>query len=139
MLGVYTTYKVLKGQYELTNQYQKYILNDFCETEKDSQIDLEFVDEFDNQLSNMLSIFKENEIFKKVDSNGNYHGNRNTNISEVFLATAIVHKTKIDTKIVDRYKQEIHSEIDKFNVNKMNNDLLNQRYEVCKKILGIDK
>lgn len=139
MLGVYTTYKVLKGQYGLTNQYQKYILNDFCETEKDSQIDLEFVDEFDNQLSNMLSIFKDNEIFKKVDSNGNYHGNRNTNISEVFLAAAIVHKTKIDTKIVDRYKQEIHTEIDKFNVNKMNNDLLNQRYEVCKRILGVDK
>ncbi|WP_054115606.1 DUF262 domain-containing protein [Enterococcus sp. RIT-PI-f] len=138
LLGVYVTYKVLKDQYELTNQYQKYILNDFCENEKDSEIELEFVEEFDTQLGNMLSVFEDNEIFKKVDSNGNYHGNRNTNISEVFLATAIVHKTNINENIVDRYKHEIHTKIDKFNVNKMNNGLLDQRYEVCKRILGID-
>lgn len=138
LLGVYVTYKVLKDQYELTNQYQKYILNDFCENEKDSKIELEFVEEFDTQLGNMLSVFEDNEIFKKVDSNGNYHGNRNTNISEVFLATAIVHKTNINENIVDRYKHEIHTKIDKFNVNKMNNGLLDQRYEVCKRILGID-
>ena len=138
MLGVYTTFKVLKGEYELTNQYQKYILNDFCETEKNSEIESGFAKEFDTQLKNMLSIFAENEIFKKVDISGNYHGNRNTNISEVFLATAIVHKPKITMNIADRYKKEIHTEIDKFNVNKMNNALLNQRYEVCKKILGID-
>ncbi|WP_368742653.1 DUF262 domain-containing protein [Enterococcus casseliflavus] len=138
MLGVYVTYKVLKDQYELSNQYQKYILNDFCENEKNSKIESEFVEEFDTQLGNMLSVFKDNEIFKKVDSNGNYHGNRNTNISEVFLATAIVHKTNINENIVDRYKHEIHTEIDKFNVNKMNNGLLNQRYKVCKRILGID-
>lgn len=138
MLGVYVTYKVLKEQYELSNQYQKYILNDFCENEKNSKIESEFVEEFDTQLGNMLSVFKDNEIFKKVDSNGNYHGNRNTNISEVFLATAIVHKTNIKENLVDRYKHEIHTEIDKFNVNKMNNGLLNQRYKVCKRILGID-
>lgn len=138
MLGVYVTYKVLKEQYELSNQYQKYILNDFCENEKNSKIESEFVEEFDTQLGNMLSVFKDNEIFKKVDSNGNYHGNRNTNISEVFLATAIVHKTNINENLVDRYKHEIHTEIDKFNVNKMNNGLLNQRYKVCKRILGID-
>ncbi|HGF7692487.1 TPA: hypothetical protein QFP46_002478, partial [Enterococcus faecium] len=105
--------------------------------EKDSQIDQKFVKDFNKQLKNMLDFFSVDEIFKKVDSNGNYHGKRNTNISEVLLATAILHNPKFDSEIIERYKKEINEEIDKFNTNKMNDDLLNQRYEVCKRILGI--
>ncbi|NTK03518.1 DUF262 domain-containing protein [Enterococcus faecium] len=137
LLEIYTTYKVLTKQYTLNSQYQKFILNDFCEHEKDSQIDQKFVKDFNKQLKNMLNFFSVDEIFKKVDSNGNYHGKRNTNISEVLLATAILHNPKFDSEIIERYKKEINEEIDKFNTNKMNDDLLNQRYEVCKRILGI--
>ncbi|EAE9230338.1 DUF262 domain-containing protein, partial [Listeria monocytogenes] len=50
MLGVYATYKVLKNEYELKSQYQKYILNDFCEHLKDEIIEMEFVENFNEQL-----------------------------------------------------------------------------------------
>ena len=34
LLSTYVTYQVLKGEYTLQGQYQKYILNDFCEEKK---------------------------------------------------------------------------------------------------------
>ncbi|EAD7000743.1 DUF262 domain-containing protein [Listeria monocytogenes] len=137
MLGVYATYKVLKNEYELKSQYQKYILNDFCEHLKDEIIEMEFVENFNEQLMSALDFFEKKDIFKKVDKEGNYHGNRNNNISEVFLATAILEKITLTDEVEKSYKDNIYDNIDKFAINKVNKDLLEQRYRICKGIFGV--
>lgn len=138
MLGVYATYKVLKNEYELKSQYQKYILNDFCEHLKEEIIEKQFVENFNKQLLSALDFFEKKDIFKKVDKEGNYHGNRNNNISEVFLATAILENITLTDEVEKSYKENIYDNIDKFAINKVNKDLLEQRYRICKGIFGVN-
>lgn len=137
LLGVYVTYQVLEKKYELKSQYQKFILNDYCETNKNSNISQEFMTKFSEKLQNTIETFTKDNLFKKVNTAGDYHGNRNNNIADVFLATAILENANIDKDTMTRYKEIISKNIDLFAVNKVNKDLLDQRYEVCKKIFGV--
>ena len=83
----------------------------------------------------LLKLFGPHDIFKKVDSSGNYHGNRNNNIAEVLLATAILENSPIDDGVLGRYETLISQNIEKFSVNKITEELIEERYGVCKLIL----
>ena len=135
LLGAFVTYQILKKQFSSDSQYQKYILNDFCEINKDSDIDHSFVEKFNEKLAILLKLFGPHDIFKKVDSSGNYHGNRNNNIAEVLLATAILENSPIDDGVLGRYETLISQNIEKFSVNKITEELIEERYGVCKLIL----
>lgn len=137
MLGVYVTLKVLQNEYSLQAQYQKYILNDFCETNKNRVLEKGFVEKFDKHLGRLLEVFGSDNIFKKVNETGDYHGNRSTNISEVMLATAIIEDVDLPSIIVENYKKEIADNNNKFIQNKINKDDLTERYNICKTILGV--
>ncbi|EOI6006811.1 TPA: DUF262 domain-containing protein [Enterococcus faecium] len=137
MLGVYVTLKVLQDKYTLQASYQKYILNDFCEANKDRHLESSFVRKFDKYLGELLTTFESNNIFKKVNSNGEYHGNRSTNISEVLVATAILEDVELPRDIEQNYKREIAENNGKFIQNKINKDDLTERYNICKAILGV--
>lgn len=140
MLGVYVTYQVLNNEYTLTSQYQKYILNDFCESNKNNNIDPNFVEVFDEKLEKLLKLFNDKDIFKKVNTDGKYHGNRNNNISEILMATAIKNDYNLESeKIIGQYKKLISNNIDKFSINTMNRELILQRNGICEKILNINE
>ena len=135
LLGAFVTHQILKKQFSSDSQYQKYILNDFCEINKDSDMDHSFVEKFNEKLAILLDLFGSHNIFKKVDSSGNYHGNRNNNIAEVLLATAILEDSPIDDGVLGRYETLISQNIEKFAVNKITEELIEERYGVCKSIL----
>jgi len=135
LLGAFVTYQMLSKEFSSDSQFQKYILNDFCEANKNSYINKNFVTKFNEKLVILLEQFGPNNIFKKVDSNGNYHGNRNNNIAEVLLATAILNDSLIDDGVVARYEAFISKNIEKFAVNKITEELIEERHDVCKSIL----
>lgn len=136
LLSTYVTYQVLKGEYTLQGQYQKYILNDFCEEKKNEQLDSEFTAKFNRYLGLLLSKFPPEKIFKKVNQEREYHGNRSTNISEALVATAILVDKDLPENIEMRYKDEICSNNDKFIQNKIILSDLKEREQICRRILG---
>ena len=136
LLSTYVTYQVLKGEYTLQGQYQKYILNDFCEEKKNEKLDSEFTAKFNQYLGLLLSKFPPEKIFKKVNQEREYHGNRSTNISEALVATAILVGNDLPENIEMRYKDEIFSNNDKFIQNKIILSDLKEREQICRRILG---
>lgn len=136
LLSTYVTYQVLKGEYTLQGQYQKYILNDFCEERKNERLDPKFVAKFNQYLGLLLSEFPAEKIFKKVNQEGEYHGNRSTNISEALVATAILVGKDLPENIESAYKEEISSNNEKFIQNKIILSDLKEREQICRRILG---
>lgn len=139
MLGVYVTYKVFKKKYELKSQYQKYILNDFCESNKSDIVSKEFSEKFAKKFRELITVFTDNNIFKKVNINGEYHGNRNNNIAESLIATAIIENLPITIETEEKYKEFVSENIEIFTVNKITSKLLSDRRVVCRKILGVSE
>ncbi|WP_206282005.1 hypothetical protein [Streptococcus sp. X16XC17] len=137
LLGVYVTYKILQGKFQSDSRYQKYILNDFCEENKDDIIESDFIELFNKNLELLEQNFDTRSIFKKVDDQGNFHGNRNNNIAEVLLATSILEKSQINSSVVEKYKKYISENIEKFAVNKVTGDLLRERHTICRSILEV--
>ncbi|MDO4667089.1 MAG: DUF262 domain-containing protein [Streptococcus sp.] len=137
LLGVYVTYKVFKNEYQLPSQYQKYILNDYCENNKDKKMDTHFIDKFDKTLNDLNSKFKIDELFKKVNSNGDFHGNRNNNIAESLIATTIICNSEIPENVFENYKKYISRNIENFSTNQITIDRLNKRRKICENILEI--
>lgn len=136
-LGVYSTYKILEGEYNLTSQYQKYILNDFCEENKNETLEFEFIEKFNENMKMLSDKFDKKDIFRKIDDSDEFQGNRNTNIAETLLATMIQSGVNNLANIVDNYKKEIRLHSEKFTQNKITKELLKERRDICKRILGI--
>ena len=53
----------------------------------------------------------------------------------VLLATAILNDSLIDDGVVARYEAFISKNIEKFAVNKITEELIEERHDVCKSIL----
>lgn len=104
--------------------------------EKNEQLDSEFTAKFNRYLGLLLSKFPPEKIFKKVNQEREYHGNRSTNISEALVATAILVGKDLPENIEMRYKDEICSNNDKFIQNKIILSDLKEREQICRRILG---
>lgn len=120
-LRVCLMYDYKMGNYKVTKDGMRNILNDYCETKRIRCIDPEFIDKFEKSIKIFYDVFKSNEkIFRRVEKDINsklvYVGNLNVSIMESLMAT-LISKSDFDSidikKIQQSYNDIMYSTLEK--------------------------
>lgn len=115
-LRTYIMSKIAEKEYVTKKSGIKNILNEFCEKNKNNDIEADFHTKFVNALDIAFEAFPEKtNMFKKVDmyDKNKFIGNLNVSIMEAFLGTIILNmKKSIDIKanneLINSYKTVLH-------------------------------
>ena len=158
ILRVMTLRSVIKQEYAITKSGLKNILNDYCEKYRNSEIDPDFFEIFDQAITRIEKILKKEEIvFKRVDKNERgefvYSGSLNISILDSFISVMI---TKIENKEMikenDKLLKEFKEKLYSISVDALNEDIdfenpfttstgtkksIESRIEIMKDIIGV--
>lgn len=134
------------GKIQIKRKGIKNILDEYCELCRNKNISEERIKNFFKVLHELLEIFGEKNIFRRVNSDEEYEGVFNIGILEALLGTIIEENISIKKDIEKEYKAVMRrvyddSILDKkpnpFSVNTGTEEMIKKRYEITKEILGV--
>ena len=131
-------YKVLSKQFtELKNNYD-ILLNEFNDTKKTHDEQLNSVEEkVDNLLNEIDKLRNENSLLRKDNENLGLNLNEMNNQNMEYKEQ--VNEIKKENEILNNKYNELMKEYDKFKMEKMNEDMLKYKFEENKKIKNENK
>lgn len=134
------------GKIQIKRKGIKNILDEYCELCRNTNISEERIKNFFKILNKLLQIFDGQNIFRRVNSDGEYEGVLNIGILEALLGTIIEEDILVKEDIENQYKtvmRRIYDDaiLDKepnpFSANTGTEEMIKKRYEITKEILGV--
>lgn len=134
------------GKVKIKRKGIKNILDEYCETYRNSEVSEKRIFHFFEGLDILLDIFGENNIFRRVNSDNKYEGVLNIGVLEALLGTIVEEKIEVSKDIEDKYKNVMRSVYDDAILNKEPNpfsantgteEMIRKRYKITKEILGV--
>ena len=134
------------GKIQIKRKGIKNILDEDCELCRNTNISEERIKNFFKILNKLLQIFDGQNIFRRVNSDGEYEGVLNIGILEALLGTIIEEDILVKEDIENQYKtvmRRIYDDaiLDKepnpFSANTGTEEMIKKRYEITKEILGV--
>ena len=120
------------------------MLDEYCEIYRQNKIDVNRIDSIFRVISELWNIFGDN-IFKRVNAEGNFEGVLNVAILESLVGVIIENGYTIDSEFIDKYKyimQKIYeddvlgNEKSPFSDNTGTYLAIEKRYKICESMFG---
>ena len=134
------------GKIQIKRKGIKNILDEYCELCRNKNISEDRVKKFFGALNKLLQIFGEQNIFRRVNSDGEYEGVLNIGILEALLGTITEEDISIKKDIEKQYKNVMRriyddaildKEPNPFSANTGTEEMIKKRYEIIREILGV--
>ena len=134
------------GKIQIKRKGIKNILDEYCELCRNKNISEDRIKNFFGVLNELLQIFGEQNIFRRVNSDGEYEGVLNIGILEALLGTITEEDIPIKKDIEKQYKNVMRriyddaildKEPNPFSANTGTEEMIKKRYEIIKEILGV--
>lgn len=130
--------------YNYSKRGIKNMLDEYCEIYRQNKIDVNRIDSIFRVISELWNIFGDN-IFKRVNAEGNFEGVLNVAILESLVGVIIENGYTIDSEFIDKYKyimQKIYeddvlgNEKSPFSDNTGTYLAIEKRYKICESMFG---
>ena len=137
-------------RYSPTQNGLENILNEYCERKKEECIPQKKVEYIFESISELKKVFKNTEIFRRVNSKNNYEGLMNISILESLIGTIVECKSNNEQYIIDdnRYKDTMKSIYEESISGNENNpfsfstgaiESMKKRFAICESIINRER